>query len=180
MKIRSNTGTNLGIIIVVFFIVFIHRTGFADIHGYQDQEGYWHFYPSKSNPTRPYEKLIKRAAKKFGIEPSMIKAIIRAESEFNHLAVSKKGARGLMQLMPPTAKQLNVKNPIDPAENIFGGTRYFKSLLFRFKNNTTLALAAYNAGPAKVETFQGVPPYRETQTFVQRVLRYYRYYQSIE
>ena len=166
--------------IMVLLPVLVHRYVSADIYGYHDQEGNWRFYPSNSSQIHPYEPLIERAALKYGIEPSMIKAIIKAESEFNPLAVSEKGAIGLMQLMPPTAEQLNVQNPNDPAQNISGGTRYFKKLLFRFNNDLTLALAAYNAGPAKVELFQGIPPYRETRTFVQRVLRYYKYFQSID
>jgi soluble lytic murein transglycosylase len=122
--------------------------------------------------------MIKQASRRFGIEPSLIKAVIKAESDFDHRAVSHKGAQGLMQLMPNTAEAMDVDNPFNPEENIFGGTQYLSVLLKRFNNNKRLALAAYNAGPEKVESYRGVPPYKETRMFVKKVFHYYRLYNT--
>ena len=112
------------------------------------------------------------------MDSSLIKAVIKAESDFDYQAVSGKGAQGLMQLMPETATDMEVRDPFNPEENILGGTRYLSLLLNRFDNNKSLALAAYNAGPENVENYQGIPPYPETQTFVKRVLNYYRKYRT--
>jgi soluble lytic murein transglycosylase len=112
------------------------------------------------------------------VDPSLIKAVIKAESDFNKEAVSRKGAQGLMQLMPGTANAMKVQNPFNPEENIFGGTRYLSLMLERFKNNKRLALAAYNAGPEEVETHKGVPPFPETKSFIRKVLDYYKQYKS--
>jgi soluble lytic murein transglycosylase-like protein len=103
----------------------------------------------------------------------MIKAIIMAESSFNPKAVSHKGAKGLMQLMPGTAEYLGVKDCFDPAHNIDGGVRYFKTLLDRFHYDIKLALAAYNAGSRNVRKYGGVPPFRATQSYIDKVLKYY-------
>ncbi|MDA8087891.1 MAG: lytic transglycosylase domain-containing protein [Nitrospiraceae bacterium] len=120
------------------------------------------------------EDLIKRKSMKYRIDPSLVKAVIRAESGFNCTAVSDKGAMGLMQLMPATAVSLGVYNPFDPAENIEGGVRYLSSLLQRFGGNLTLALAAYNAGPKYIEKYGVIPPYRETENYIRKVLSSYR------
>ena len=109
---------------------------------------------------------------------SLIKAVIKAESSFDHKAVSKKGAKGLMQLMPKTVNDMEVADPYNPEENIFGGAKYLSSLMERFKNNIEHALAAYNAGPEKVEQYNGIPPYSETKEFVKRVLSYLKEYES--
>lgn len=116
------------------------------------------------------EAIAERAAAKYGLDPALLKAVIRAESDFNHLAVSSAGAMGLMQLMPETARSLGVKNPFDPLENIEGGARYLKSLMDRF-GNLNLALAAYNAGPGAVEKHGGVPPYSETISYLEKINR---------
>ncbi len=167
----------------------------ADIYRYQDQNGVWHFTNVKNDHRyklylrsthrkpvqlfmRDYEWMIKEAANRFGVDSSLIKAVIKAESDFDHQAVSCKGAQGLMQLMPETCTDMEVGDPFNAEENIFGGTRYLSLLLNRFDNNKSLALAAYNAGPEKVENFDGIPPYPETQTFVKRVLNYYQEYRS--
>lgn len=130
---------------------------------------------SKGEQNR-YDDIILMASKQFQVDGSLIRAVIKAESDFDHLAVSTRGAKGLMQLMPETASQLKVRNPFDPKENVIGGTRYLSDLLKRFNHDKTLALAAYNAGPTEVETRQGVPPFPETRTFIQRVLSYYQSY----
>jgi hypothetical protein len=121
-----------------------------------------------------YSSYVKEAATRYEIEPELIHAVIKTESNGNHRAVSKKGAMGLMQLMPSTASDLNVVNPFNPEENIDGGTRYLKSLLERFNGDLTLALAAYNAGPKTVEKYKSVPPISETKHYVKKILSLFR------
>jgi soluble lytic murein transglycosylase-like protein len=114
--------------------------------------------------------LISRAAKEHQLDPSLIAAVIRVESNFSPRAVSQKGARGLMQLMPATARRLGVQRPFDPAENIRGGAAYLSMLAERFgESEVELILAAYNAGERAVENYGGVPPYRETRDYVRKV-----------
>ncbi|MDH3329725.1 MAG: lytic transglycosylase domain-containing protein [Desulfobulbaceae bacterium] len=125
-----------------------------------------------------YENHISRAALTHELDPLLIKAIIKAESDFNQYAVSSSGAQGLMQLMPETARDMRVDNPFDPLQNINGGTRYFKNLLNIYDNDLTLSLAAYNAGPGKVAINGPLPRIRETREYVQRVIRFYRSYQQ--
>jgi soluble lytic murein transglycosylase-like protein len=121
----------------------------------------------------PYEQLIRNAATRNNLDPDLIASVIGAESNFNPKAVSRKNARGLMQLLPETAKRFGVKNIFDPQENIEAGTRYFGSLLQFYKNDLRLALAAYNAGPQRVTQYGNVPPYRETVAYVSRVSQSY-------
>ena len=185
----------LSIGLVLPLLCSVTVLSWADIYRYQDQNGVWHFTNVKNDlryklylrssyrkPVylfmRDYDWMIKEAAKRFGVDSSLIKAVIKAESDFDYQAVSGKGAQGLMQLMPETATDMRVRDPFNPEENILGGTRYLSLLLNRFDNNKSLALAAYNAGPEKVENYNGIPPYPETQTFVKKVLNYYQKYRS--
>lgn len=115
-------------------------------------------------------RTVQEAAERYAVPERLILAVIRAESGFNPYAVSPKGARGLMQLMPQTANMLGVKNSFDPAENIDGGVRHLRGLIDRFGNDVRLAVAAYNAGEQAVTYYRGVPPYAETQGYVQKVL----------
>ena len=125
-----------------------------------------------------YDKDITRVSRRYNVDPHLIKAIIQTESGFNHRAVSKQGAQGLMQLMPGTAKDLRVFNPFNPRENIDGGTRYFRNLLDTFGGDVKLSLAAYNAGPGQVQQANGIPPIAETIRYVKKVLRQYRVYKT--
>ncbi|MCK5836294.1 MAG: lytic transglycosylase domain-containing protein [Desulfobacula sp.] len=169
----------------------------ADIYKYIDSKGVVHFTNTptssdfllyiretpqkkiKSNSFfRDYDALIQKAQEKYGIEFFLIKAVIQAESGFNSRAVSKKGARGLMQIMPENYKALSISDPFDPSQNIMGGTRYLNQLLKRYKNKLPLALAAYNAGPKAVDKYGQIPPFKETREYVQKVMTLYSRYKK--
>jgi soluble lytic murein transglycosylase-like protein len=176
----------------------------ADIYRYEDDEGIVHFtdaptdrrfkifmrdlkkdkqlrtklqLASSVNPAE-YEQIISSCASKYGVSPSLIKAVIHAESGYNPNAVSSKGASGLMQLMPGTARSLKVSNSFDPKDNVEGGVKYLRFLLDTFRGDVSLAVAAYNAGLNKVARYGGIPPYNETRTYVNRVLSYMQSYQA--
>lgn len=117
------------------------------------------------------QSIIEASARKYGVEPKLISAIIQQESGFHSQAVSKSGAMGLMQLMPRTAMSLGVSDPMDAVQNIEGGTKYISQLLDKYNGNTMLALAAYNAGPGNVDKYNGIPPFQETQNYVRNVLK---------
>jgi soluble lytic murein transglycosylase-like protein len=176
-------------LLLVVLLGAIAKPAPADIYRYVDEDGVIHFsnvpthyrfrlYISETKLDYRayfdrYDRIITRAARKHGVDDTLIKAVIRAESDFDKYAISNKGAQGLMQLMPETAKDLAVKDSFDPHENINAGVRYLKRQLKNFQNNVPLALAAYNAGENTVRRYGRIPPYEETRTFVDRVLRYW-------
>jgi soluble lytic murein transglycosylase-like protein len=191
---KDEVTMQLFLLVPLLIILSIASPASADIYKYEDAQGVIHLtnVPTESgvkyilimrekrilldrklgdNMSR-YDDLIIKASEKHKIEPALIKAIIKAESNFNHRAVSPKGARGLMQLMPATASSLQVQDSFHPENNIEGGVRYLRYLLNYFNGNLPLALAAYNAGENAVIRHRGVPPYRETQVYIQRVLSY--------
>jgi soluble lytic murein transglycosylase-like protein len=163
----------------------------ADIYVYIDNQGVMHFtnVPTSSDykvylkdhrrPTAPprdsnaYDDIISQASRRYDIAFPLLKAIIRAESAFDPKAVSRKGALGLMQIMPENLTALDVNDPFDPHDNIMGGARYFRELLDRYQGKVPLALAAYNAGPSMVDRHRGIPPIKETEIYVQRVMTFY-------
>jgi soluble lytic murein transglycosylase len=130
-------------------------------------------------PNEAYDNLIADASERHGVSFPLIKAIIKAESDFDARAVSKKGAMGLMQIMPQNFKLLGIDDPFDPTQNINAGTRYFKQLYDRFNGKLALSLAAYNAGPTAVDQYKTIPPYQETEEYVKRVLKYYYNYKNL-
>ena len=166
---------------------------YADIYVYADSEGVLHFtnVPTSSNykiyirekpdrslnsdVTRRYDQIITEAAERHGVSFSLLKAMIKIESDFNPRAISRAGAMGLMQIMPENIKRLKIKDPFDPRENIMGGTRYLKQMIDRFNGKLSLALAAYNAGPNTVERYQRIPPFTETEDYVEAVMKYLLY-----
>jgi len=190
------------LVFTAFLIISIDVAGnfaYADIYKHVDKEGVLHLTNVPSDPNvkyvmimrekrvlfqpnldvTKYDHLISKAADKYNLDSSLIKAIIKAESNFNHKAVSPVGAQGLMQLMPKTASSLNVDDSFHPQKNIEGGARYLRYLLNTYKGDLSLALAAYNAGEKAVAKYNyNIPPYRETQNYVRRVLSFYRNYSN--
>ena len=130
------------------------------------------------NTERLLQPVILEASERYKVDYAIIRAIIMAESSYNLMAISKKGAEGLMQLMPNTAMELGVTDSFNPTQNIHAGVRYFKKLLKRFKGNVRLALAAYNAGSENVREYNGIPPFKATHSYIKKVLHYQRYYQQ--
>ena len=191
----------LAFLAVIFTGAVFGASASADIYRYEDEEGIVHFTDAPTdkrfkiflrdlrkdkqlrtrfllaNPAQ-YEQLINTCAVKYGVNPSLVKAVIHAESGYNPNAVSRAGASGLMQLMPGTAKQLKVTDRFDPNQNVDGGVRYLKFLLDTFKGDVPLALAAYNAGLSKVAKHGGIPPYEETRNYVNKVMSHMKNYQA--
>ena len=127
---------------------------------------------------RSFHPIIQNAASRYDIDPALVKAIIMAESDYNPRAVSKKGAKGLMQLMPVTARSLGVDDAFNPEQNIHAGVRYFKTLLKQFDGDVKLALAAYTAGSSNVRHYKGIPPFKDTKRYLKKVYRYYEFYKK--
>jgi hypothetical protein len=187
-------------ILTLFVVIFLNDSvSHGDIYKYVDAEGVIHLtnvpteqnvpyvlvmrekrvvFQLKGDITR-YDDLIAKASERYRIDSALVKAIIKAESNFNHRAVSPVGARGLMQLMPATAATLQVRDSFHPENNIDGGVRYLRYLMNLFNGNLPLVLAAYNAGENTVLRYNNrIPPYQETQTYVRRVLDYFNKYSS--
>jgi soluble lytic murein transglycosylase-like protein len=135
-------------------------------------------YVQKKKDEKRYQDAITRIAGLYQLDPALIKAIIRVESDFDPRAVSQRGACGLMQLMPNTAKAMGVSDSFDPEQNIDGGSKYFRQLMDRFNGDVELALAAYNAGSRYVLKYNGIPPFKVTKVYVKKVLKYQRHYQQ--
>ena len=188
---------SLFILLTSFFSAFSDCRG--DIYKYVDAEGVIHITNVPTDTNIPYvlimkekrviielkgtitdyEDLIVKASERYRVDPALVKAVIKAESNFNHRAVSPVGARGLMQLMPATAATLQVEDSFHPESNIDGGVRYLRYLMNLFSGNLPLVLAAYNAGENTVLRYNNsIPPYQETRTYVRRVLDYYDKYSS--
>lgn len=185
------------IVLSVIFIMACFGSAAANIYMYIDQNGVVSFTnvpttsdyklyirerPKKLKPTFSsvkYDKMIQKAQKRYGVEFSLIKAVIKVESGFNAKAVSKKGAKGLMQIMPANYKSLSIKDPFNPLQNIMGGTYYLQQLLRRYEDKLPLALAAYNAGPDAVDKYKTIPPYTETLNYVKKVMKTYSQYKKV-
>lgn len=127
-----------------------------------------------------YDNYIQDASKKFNLDPALVKAVIHVESDFNPMAVSNKGARGLMQLMPQTAARYNQRDLFSPIANIDAGSRHLSYLMIRYDKNMPLVLAAYNAGEENVDRYRGIPPFQETRLYVKKVMRYKERYSSLK
>lgn len=195
--------------LIAIVVLILPGIAQADIYAFSDESGVTHFSnvpdddryqiylrtPKPVDETQPitggnqrtlslgnqrlYGQFITQAASANRIDAALLHAVISAESGYNPNALSRKGAAGLMQLMPDTARRYGVTNPYDPAQNIQGGARYLRDLLLMFNNDIKLALAAYNAGEKKVVRYGNrIPPFRETIQYVPRVLAYYRKYQA--
>ncbi|MBU1196327.1 MAG: lytic transglycosylase domain-containing protein [Proteobacteria bacterium] len=185
-----------GYFILGLWIIFYAGLAAADIYTFIDSDGVLHFtnVPTSSDyklyiresvqknepryDTQKFDDIIRDAQKKYGVEFSLIKAVIMVESGFNPKAVSRVGATGLMQIMPTNYESLSVKDPFNPMDNIMGGALYLQRLLRRYEYKLPLALAAYNAGPDAVDRYKQIPPYTETQNYVKKVMKTYSRYKN--
>ena len=184
---------SVGMLVVALVLFAVVPNATADIYMFIDSQGVLHFTnaptssqytlyikerPKPAAATKKYDGIIQEASETFDLSFYLLKAIIKVESDFDSRAVSKKGALGLMQIMPQNLEAFNIREPYDPKQNIMAGARYFKSLIERFQGKLPLALAAYNAGPTIVDRYRNVPPIEETQTYVKRVMKYFYHYKN--
>jgi hypothetical protein len=149
------------------------RSAASEVNSYLDNQNSPHDSLNRVITQQEIDKAIDEAASRHNVDPNLVRSVIKVESNFNPHAVSRKGAMGLMQLMPATARSLNVSNPFDPAQNVDAGVRHLKSLLENYGGNIPLSLAAYNAGTAAVSRSAGVPHYAETRNYVRRITDLY-------
>ncbi len=175
--------------ILFIFMLLCLSTSVADatIYRYVDESGRLHFTDVPTDTTFSFYRgegrglgissLIDHYAGRFRLDVALVKAVIKVESDFDPKVVSSKGAQGLMQLMPATAREMGVSDPFDPGQSIYGGTYYLRQMLDTFNSNLDYALAAYNAGPTAVHRYGGIPPYDETRNYVLQVKKYLDYYQ---
>ena len=183
----------MGILVAVLSVFVTVPVAQADIYMFIDSQGVLHFTntptsseyklyikerPKPAAATIKYDGIIQEASDKFDLSFFLIKAIIKVESDFDSRAVSKKGALGLMQIMPQNLQAFNIREPYDPKDNIMGGSRYFKSLIERYSGKLPLALAAYNAGPTIVDKYRNIPPIKETEDYVKKVMKYFYLYKN--
>lgn len=185
-------GKSIVFFVGLFFLLIYPDISLADIYSFTDEQGVIHFTNVPTDPKFSlifketdieygpvdYMSLISKMSKKYMVDDALIRAIIKVESDFNPTAVSKAGAKGLMQLMPETAKDLGVENVFNPEDNVEGGVKYLKSLISRFDDNLPLAIAAYHAGGGAVKKHNDIPPFDSTQKFVKRVLNYFERYKN--
>jgi soluble lytic murein transglycosylase-like protein len=184
---------------ILLFLITAFSSAHADIFMYIDESGVMHFTNTPTSneyeykiyvkekttvsrkfyTTNKYDHFISDAAEQTGVDSRLLKAMIKAESDFDPRAVSHKGAMGLMQIMPENFKMLDLRNPFDPWQNIRAGAMYLKKMFERFNGQLALSLAAYNAGPTAVDRYKRIPPYQETEEYVRRVLRYYRTFKQL-
>ena len=172
----------------------------AEIYSYTDENGVLHFSNAPtssryryagpetarhasatyyfSRRMHDYDDIIREASRSHGVHFGLIKAMIHAESNFNPAAISRAGAMGLMQIMPANLNEFGVSDPFNPRDNVMGGTRYLKSLMTKYNSDLTLSLAAYNAGPGAVDKYKTIPPYPETEKYIEKVLRLYSQYKN--
>ncbi len=186
-------------ILIIAFLIVISSAEYAiaDIYTYTDEKGIMYFSNAPTSPkyrlkikefhfdykrlsSGAYDRLINDACIKHGVDPLLVKAIIKAESDFDPQTVSVKGARGLMQLMPQTADDMGVADIDDPQNNIDGGVKYLKRLMGIFKSDLKLVVAAYNAGENAVIKYKSIPPFKETREYVKKVFKYLKDYEQIK
>ncbi|RPJ17716.1 MAG: DUF4124 domain-containing protein [Desulfobacteraceae bacterium] len=187
--------------VLLVFVSVTSSFAVGDIYKYIDENGVVHFtnVPTDSSyqynlfikdltkklpltisrySSSVYDEMISEASQKHGVSFPLLKAVIKVESDFNPRAVSRAGALGLMQIMPENAKAFGMRDPFDPRENILTGTQYFRELLERFNGKLQLALAAYNAGPSVVDRYNRIPPIKETEDYVERVMKYFNHFKN--
>lgn len=187
--------------VLLVFCSCVSSFAVGDIYKYIDENGVIHFtnVPTDSSyqyslfikemiqkpaltlsrySSNVFDEMITEASQKHGVSFPLLKAVIKVESDFNPRAVSRAGALGLMQIMPENAKAFRMKDPFDPRENILTGTQYFRELLERFNGKLHLALAAYNAGPNVVDRYNRIPPIKETEDYVERVMKYFQLFKN--